>query len=74
MTVRPPLELPPDGQAVVDVEAFADDILIGGFRKIFRPPVILHRFPDPSYAEREITVHPYPALCRSTDGGVRRSA
>jgi hypothetical protein len=62
LTVQPPADLPPDGQAVVDVEAFAGDILIGGFRKIFRPPVILHRFPDPWYAEREITVHPEPAL------------
>jgi hypothetical protein len=62
LTVTPPTELPPDGQPIVDVEAFVEGELIGGFRKIFRPPVILHPFPDPPYAEREITVHPYPAL------------
>ena len=62
LTVTPPSELPQDGQPIVDVEAWADDELIGGFRKIFRPPVVLHPFPDPPYAEREITVHPYPPL------------
>jgi hypothetical protein len=62
LTVTPPAgaPLPPDGTVIVDVEAFADGELIGGFRKIFRPPVILHPFPDPTYAEHEITVHPYP--------------
>jgi hypothetical protein len=61
LTVVPPADLPPDGHVIVDVEAYAEDKLIGGFRKLFRPPVILHRFPDPPYAEREITVRPYPA-------------
>lgn len=60
LTVTPPDELPGDGAAIVDVEAFIKGQLIGGFRKIFRPPVILHRLPDPVYAEREITVEPYP--------------
>ena len=62
LTVTPPegKPLPPDGQPIVDVEAYVGDELIGGFRKISRPPVALHRFPDPMYAEREITVHPYP--------------
>ena len=45
---------------MVDVQAWVGGEMIGGFRKIFRPPVILHPFPDPSYAEREITVTPYP--------------
>lgn len=64
LTVQPPREdeLPPDGHPVVDVEAFVGDELIGGFRKIFRPPVPLHIFPDPPYAEREISVHPYPPM------------
>jgi hypothetical protein len=62
LTVIPPDELPPDGHPIVDVEAYVEDELIGGFRKIFRVPVPLHRFPDPFYAEREITVHPYPPL------------
>ena len=62
LTVTPPLgeSLPADGAVVVDVEAYAEGTLIGGFRKVFRPPVPLHRFPDPPYAEGEITVHPYP--------------
>jgi len=63
LTVTPPQgePLPPDGTVIVDVEAHVGDQLIGGFRKIFRPPVPLHRFPDPPYAEREITIHPYPS-------------
>jgi hypothetical protein len=62
LTVTPPQgePLPPDGTVIVDVEAYVEGELIGGFRKIFRPPVPLHRFADPSYAESEITVHPYP--------------
>ena len=64
LTVRPPdgVPLPEDNTPIVDVEAFAEGMLIGGFRKIHRPPVPLHPFPDPPYAEREITVHPYPPL------------
>ncbi|MBN1246555.1 MAG: hypothetical protein JXC32_02800, partial [Anaerolineae bacterium] len=60
LAVTPPEDLPEDGAPIVDVEAFVGDELIGGFRKIFRPPVRLHVAPDPPYAEREITVHPYP--------------
>ena len=62
LTVTPPQDesLPADGTVIVDVEAYAEGELIGGFRKTFRPPVPLHRFPDPPYAEGEITVHPYP--------------
>ena len=60
LTVTPPANLPPGLAPIVDVEAYAGDLLIGGFRKIYRPPVLLHRFPDPPYAEREISVHPYP--------------
>ena len=62
LIVTPTAQLPPIGQPIVDVEAFVDDELIGGFRKIYRPPILLHRFPDPPYAEREITIHPYPPL------------
>jgi hypothetical protein len=64
LIVQPPpdLPLPPDDTVIVDVEAFADGELIGGFRKIHRPPIPLHPFPDPPYAEREITIHPYPPL------------
>jgi hypothetical protein len=60
LTVKPPAELPPDGQPILEVEAYIDGELIGGFRKIFRPPIPLHPFPDPPYAEREITIQPYP--------------
>jgi hypothetical protein len=60
LSVAPPEDLPPDGAPIVDVEGYAGGELIGGFRKIFRPPVRLHHFADPPYAEREITVHPYP--------------
>jgi hypothetical protein len=62
LTVTPPAALPPGLTPIVDVEAYVDGVLIGGFRKIFRPPLLLHRFPDPPYAEREISVHPYPIL------------
>jgi hypothetical protein len=64
LTVTPPAgqPLPPDLTPIVDVEAYANSMLIGGFRKVFRPPIPLHPFPDPVYAEREITVDPYPTL------------
>ena len=62
LTVTPPAQLPPGLTPIVDVEAFVEGELIGGFRKFFRPPVLLHRFPDPPYAEREISVHPYPTV------------
>ncbi len=60
LTVTPPNDLPADGDPIVDVEAFVDGELLGGFRKIFRPPVPIHQPQDPVYAEREILVHPYP--------------
>ena len=62
LTVTPPegVTLPPDGTPIVDVEAYVDGVLIGGFRKLYRPPVLLHHFPDPIYAEREISIQPYP--------------
>jgi hypothetical protein len=47
LTVTPPEELPGDGAPIVDVEAFVGEDLMGGFRKIFRPPVPLHRLRDP---------------------------
>lgn len=64
LTVTPPAgqPLPPDNTTIVDVEAYIGHQLIGGFRKVFRPPIPLHPFPDPIYAEREITVDPYPTL------------
>jgi hypothetical protein len=64
LTVTPPPELPPDEHPVVDIEAFIDGELLGGFRKIYRPPVPVHRPKDPIYAESEIFVHPYPPRLR----------
>ena len=34
--------------------------LLGGFRKLFRPPIPIHHPDDPPYAEREISIEPYP--------------
>ena len=62
LTVTPPKDLPADGDPIVDVEAYAEGKLIGGFRKIFRPPVPVHRPKDPVYAESEIGIDPYPAI------------
>ena len=60
LTVTPPGDLPADEQPVVDVEAFVEGDLIGGFRKMYRPPLTIHRPGEPVYAESEILVHPYP--------------
>jgi len=62
LTVRPPIGVPfpEDGTPIVDVEAHAQGELIGGFRKIFRPPIPIHPPGDPIYAEREIHITPYP--------------
>jgi len=54
------MDMPPDEHPVVDIEAFGDGAFIGGFRKIYRPPVPIHRPRDPVYAESEIGVDPYP--------------
>jgi len=79
MIVTPPGEsMPADGSPVVDVRALVDTgggpRVIGGIRKVYRPPVPLHRFPDPAYAEREITVHPYPPRAGCDRCTSRRSA
>jgi hypothetical protein len=62
LTVTPPagVDLPLDYSPILDVEGYAASQLIGGFRKIFRPPVALHTLPDPVYAESEISIDPYP--------------
>ena len=54
------IELPPDLTPLLDVQAFIGSNLIGGFRKVYRPPVPIHIPSDPIYAEREIKVRPYP--------------
>jgi hypothetical protein len=62
LTVTPPaaVDLPSDYSPIVDIEGYNGPQLIGGFRKVFRPPVALHTLPDPTYAEREISIDPYP--------------
>ena len=60
VTVPPDAIMPPDGTPVVDIEAFVGRDSIGGFRKIYRPPVPIHQPGDPIYAEREISISPYP--------------
>ncbi len=62
LTVTPPLNQPfPEPDApVVDVEAYIGRDLIGGFRKLFHPPIPVHPPRDPAYAESEIFIDPYP--------------
>jgi hypothetical protein len=62
LTVRPPIGVPfpEDDTPIVDVEAHAQGELIGGFRKIYRPPIPIHLPGDPVYAESEIHINPYP--------------
>jgi len=62
LTVTRPRDAPEpeDGAPVVDVEGFIGRNLIGGFRKIYHPPVPVHVPKDPPYAESEIFVDPYP--------------
>jgi hypothetical protein len=62
LTVTPPADLPAVWQPIVDVEAYIGAENVGGFRKVFRPPILLHRYPDPSHAERAISIHPYPII------------
>jgi hypothetical protein len=62
LTVTPPagVDLPSDYSPILDIEGYNGLQLIGGFRKVFRPPVALHTLPDSVYAEREISINPYP--------------
>ncbi len=61
MAVTPPANLPPDGDVIADVEAFVEGELIGGFRKLDRPPVPIHKPHEKGYAESEIIIEPYPS-------------
>jgi len=73
LTVTPPL--PPigperdrerlslaDERPIVDLEAYVEGELIGGIRKIAKPPIPLHKPQDRPYAETEIGVTPYPLV------------
>jgi len=74
LTVRPPqpstnpqereeqLKALADERPIADVEAYINGELIGGIRKIAKPPVPLHKPQDRPYAESEIAVTPYPLL------------
>ena len=56
LTVTPPAKLPLDGSPILDIEAFANGNLFGGFRKIFRPPVPIHIPEDPLYAKSRLAL------------------
>jgi hypothetical protein len=61
LTVTPPDDAQlGTGAPIVDVEAFVDGELIGGFRKLDIPPIPVHKPHEPTYAESEIHVAPYP--------------
>ena len=65
LSVTPPLDpalLPKDGGPVADISAFIDGQLIGGIRKVWRPPVPLGQLGEPGYAESEIVIDPYPPV------------
>jgi hypothetical protein len=57
--------MPEDGALVADVEAYLNGLpprgtLLGGFRKIFHPPISIHPPHEPPYSESEINIVPYP--------------
>jgi hypothetical protein len=61
LTVTPPLEaILGTGEPIVDVEAFVDGELLGGFRKLDIPPLPLHKPHEKSYAETELSIVPDP--------------
>jgi len=65
LTITPPTnpdELPIDGGPIADIPAFIDGELIGGIRKVWRPPVPLGNPGEPSYAESEIVINPDPPV------------
>ena len=65
LTITPPAnpaDLPVDGGPIADISGYIDGALIGGIRKVWRPPVPLGQLGEPSYAESEIVIEPYPPL------------
>jgi len=65
MTITPPTipeELPLDGGPIADISAYVDGNLIGGIRKVWRPPVPLGQLGEPGYAESEIVIDPDPPV------------
>ena len=61
-TARQPADLPIDGGPIVDVSGYVNGNLIGGIRKVWRPPVPLGQLGEPSYAESEIVITPDPPV------------
>lgn len=65
ITITPPADprhLPIDGGPIADVPAFVNGELIGGIRKVWRPPVPLGQLGEPGYAESEISIDPDPPV------------
>jgi hypothetical protein len=62
LTVTPPVDGPPlgSGEPIVDVEAYIEGELLGGFRKMDIPPIPIHKPHEKGYAESEIIIDPYP--------------
>jgi hypothetical protein len=48
------------GEPIVDVEAFVEGELLGGFRKLDVPPIPLHKPHEKNYAETELRIIPDP--------------
>ena len=48
------------GAPIVDVVAFVDGELLGGFRKMDVPPIPIHKPHEKGYAESEISIDPDP--------------
>jgi hypothetical protein len=48
------------GEPIVDVEAFVEGELLGGFRKLDIPPIPLHKPHEKNYAETELYIIPDP--------------
>jgi len=61
LTVTPGLEAQlGTGEPIVDVEAYVNGELLGGFRKLDVPPISVHKPHEKRYAESEISIDPYP--------------
>jgi len=48
------------GMPILDVEAYVEGRLLGGFRKLDIPPIPLHKPHEKEYAETELTIEPDP--------------
>ena len=56
----PPLAELGSGEPIVDVEAYVEGELLGGFRKLDVPPIPIHKPHEKGYSESEIIIDPYP--------------